>query len=104
MNLSSLPLPAGKTLSKPQSNLLGFMSSLGITAPSVNQSRVNPFSGVKCELSPLACALYDFITGARSSGIGPFTYQGQKVTVAQWDRARYLYLALYPESYYDLID
>ncbi len=103
MNLSSLPLPAGKTLSKPQSNLLGFMSSLGISAPPVPTSRRNPFSGIVREIPPLACALYDFITGTLNR-MGSLTYSGQKVTVPQWDRARYLYLALYPESYYDLID
>ncbi len=104
MNLSSLPLPAGKTLSKPQSNLLGFMSSLGISAPPLPTSRRNPFTGIVREIPPLACALYDFITGARQTGMGCLTYSGAKVTVAQWDRARYLYLHLYPESYYDLID
>lgn len=104
MNLTTLPLPAGKTLSKPQVNLLGFMSSLGVTAPASNQSRTNPFTRATHELTPLGCAIYDFVVNTRNPGMGPLTYAGQKVQVAQWDRARYLFLHLYPEQYYSLLD
>lgn len=104
MNLSALPLPSGKTLTKPQSNLLGFLSSVGVTAPAANEMRSNPYSGKSHNLSPLACALFDFVMNTRKPFAGPLSYGGNKVTVAQWDRARYLFLALWPKEYGDLLD
>jgi hypothetical protein len=103
MNLTNL-IPPGKTLSKPQTNLLEFISSLGVIAPSTPENRVNPFTGATHFLPPLACALYDFIIQTKAPFSGPLQYKGKKVLIGQWDRARYLFLHLWPDEYYDLID
>lgn len=103
-NLSTLPLPSGKTLSKPQTKLLEFISSVGVVAPAGPSIRVNPFTKVERPLDPLACAIYDFVVGTKTPFAGPLNYNGHKVLIGQWDRARYLFLHLWPGQYYDLLD
>ncbi len=102
--LTALPIPAGKKLSKPQTNLLIKMDKLCVPAPATPEPRKNPYSGAIHTLSPLGCALYDFIVESRGTRMGPLSYKGNKVNVAEWDRARYLFLELYPDEYYSLID
>ncbi len=104
-SLASLPIPAGKKLSKPQTNLLIQLDNFGVVAPAANETRTNPYTGKTHNLSPLACALYDFVTGARNNGWGtPISFNGHKVQVGQWDRTRYLFMDLWSDEYYDLLD
>ncbi len=62
--------------------------------------RVNPYSGVSVELCPLAANLTDWIV---SPVRGDQIHAGQ-LARGDWDRARYLFLALWPEAYYQLLD
>lgn len=105
MNLSSIQSPyKGKKLSKPQLNLLAKLESFGVTLGENPDKRANTFSGVIHELDPLAVALFDFIIKANGSRFGGLSFNGHKVNVNDWDRARYLFLHLWPDQYYDLID
>ncbi len=62
--------------------------------------RVNPYSRVGVELCPLAASLVDWIV---SPDRGGEIHAGQ-LARGDWDRARYLFLALWPEPYYQLLD
>lgn len=105
MNLNQITSPyQGKKLGKSQLNLLVTLAGFGVTMPESREIRTNPFSGVSKELDPLAVALYDFVVNTRNPGFGPLSFGRHKVAVGIWDRARYLFLALWPDEYYDLLD
>lgn len=105
MNLINA-VPAGKTLKKSQQNLLAKLSEFGVVAGNERQTRVNRISGVSRELDPLAVALFDFIMESYAHYLRnySFQYRGHKFPVGTWDRTRYLFLELWPDEYYDLID
>ena len=93
---------------KSDANLLAKLESFGVviteSAPAI---RLNRVSGVTRTLTPEACALFDFIMESYSNYLmtrGQFSYNGHKFPVSIWDRSRYLFLALWPDAYYDLID
>ena len=95
-------------LSKPEKNLLAKLESMGVTIAEVENSvRVNRVSGQSRTLSPVACALFDFVMESYASYLntrGQFSYNGNKFPVSVWDRTRYLFLKLWVNEYYALID
>jgi len=97
-----------KPMRKPYLNLLAKLESMGATiTESAPAPRLNQVSGVSCVLTPEACALFDFIMGSYRNYLatrGTFSYNGKTFPVSIWDRTRYLFLELWPEAYYDLID
>lgn len=106
MNLINA-VPAGKTLKKSQQNALVKIESFGVTLPASPEVRINQVSGVSRTLDPLAVALFDFIMESYRNYLvthGQFSYRGHKFPVSVWDNTRYLFLALWPDEYYDLID
>lgn len=104
MKLTDIKSPyQGKTLGKAQINLLAKLESLGVQIGTIREVRANRFSGVTKELDPLAVALFDFVMET-NTGFAPLSYRGQPVAVSYFDRARYLFLALWPDEYYDLLD
>jgi hypothetical protein len=78
--------------------------------PASPQPRTNPYTNVTHTLEPQAVVLYDFIVNAvgiiKSPNTLPrhVTYNGTITTKQNWDRARYLFLELWPNEYMDLID
>lgn len=58
--------------------------------------RTNPYSACTRQLSPFAAGLYDWIT-SHDPVRKPFTR-------SDWDNARYMFNACWPDEYYDLID
>jgi hypothetical protein len=86
-----------KAPTKPQLATLGRIEKLGYLKPAQNEKRTNPFSGISHTLEPLACQLYDFVTTRHHTC-------GLDYTRADWDRARYWFLANWPREYYDLLD
>lgn len=106
MNLKDL---AAKPLKTSQINLLAKLESFGVTAGTEKQERVNRMTGVRVMLDPLAVALFDFIMEVYYGPNGylatyGFNYRGHKFTVQLFDNTRYLFLALWPDAYSDLID
>ena len=85
-----------KPLTKTQIKLIATIEKLGFREPSAPQPRTNPFSGATFTLSPLACKVYDFITTRLVCG--------RDYTRKDWDNARYLFRAQWPNEYMDLID
>lgn len=59
----------------------------------------NPLSGAREILEPQAVALYDFI-----KGLELMIHQGKIKDIRTFDRARYLFLKLYPDAYMNLLD
>ena len=72
---------------------------LGFHEPEGRESfeRTNPFSGVTCRLTGLGCMMYDFITTKVHTC-------GRDYSRRDWDWARYMFLELWPDEYYKLID
>ena len=87
----------GKPLKKSQLRVLATVDRLGYIIPGNGEVRTNPYSGAACLLCPLAVALYDFITTQNYCC-------GRDYTRTDWDNARYLFLELWPDEYYKLID
>jgi hypothetical protein len=84
-----------------QQRLIDKLATKGlITAPSGNHRRVNPYSNVVVELCPLAAGLTDWIVSPHR---GPDIDSG-KLARNDWDRARMLFVTLWPDAYYSLID
>lgn len=97
----------GKKLMKSEENLLTKLSTkYGVDInPTAGGKIANPYSGVARELCPLAYSLAVWIIDSYRSGrvrgsCGPWG----DIPTADWDRARYLFLKLWPDEYYDLID
>lgn len=62
-------------------------------------SRTNPISGVSVQLNLAGASLHDTIISMYRN-----YERGMKFNSSEWDRLRYLFLKLYPNAYYDLID
>ncbi len=77
--------------------VLKTLELLSVPKPPTDQLRMNPYSGVKCQLCPEACQLYDFITSRH-------LVCGRDYTRTDWDTARYGFLELWPDEYFKLID
>ncbi len=103
MDTTNIKQRSGKPLSKSQINLLAKLEKLGVVVGNDSQVRTNPFSGVSCNLTPLAVALYDFVTKAYGSRMG-LVFNGQTVSVSTWDSSRYLFMAIWPDEYFKLLD
>ena len=90
------------SLTPVQGRLIDKLKTKGLvildTAPT--SVRRNPYSGEEVELLPLAAALVDWIVSPRRGD----EINAGKLARNDWDRARYLFLALWPEAYYSLID
>jgi len=99
INLETLTVHNGKKLSKSYQNTLKKIHALGVRVGTESAERVNPYSGAKHTLEPLAVMLYDFIILQYNAG-----NVGKLFPVSVWDNARYLFLTLWPDQYYDLID
>ena len=84
-------------IKKSYQNAIDKVRELGFKEPQTNEKRTNPFSGVSCELEPLAVMLYDFITVRNLTC-------GIHYTKQTWDNARYCFATLWPDEYYKLID
>lgn len=89
----------GQNLSKSQIRLLSKLAKLGIMSAQTKQTRTNPYSGVSCNLEPLAVTLYDFIINSHNAGL-----LGRFVPLTVWNEARYFFLEFWPKEYFDLID
>jgi hypothetical protein len=70
---------------------------LGFVEPATSEIRQNPYSGVSCELSPLAVMIYDFVTTTKF-------VCGKDYARQTWDNARYCFMEQWPDEYYKLID
>ncbi len=99
MKTTFVLLATGKTLTQPELNLLAKIDKIGFKATEVQGERVNPYTGVKHTLEPLAASLFDFIIDTYKANM-----VGSVFPVQTWDRARYLFLKLWPDQYGDLID
>jgi hypothetical protein len=60
-------------------------------------TRINPYSGALCKLTPFACMLHDFI-------VTRMFICGKDFTRQDWDTARYMFNEFWPDEYYKLID
>lgn len=100
----------GKKLTKSQINLLVKLAAkFSVTMGDSDEERKNPYTGASHVLCPLAVALYDFIVNSYKQGlVKGSTFASlsnpKAIPTAIWDKARYLFLALWPDEYYDLID
>jgi hypothetical protein len=103
MDTNLIKQQSGKPLSKSQINLLAKLETLGVVVGNDSQVRTNPFSGVSCNLTPLAVALYDFVVKAYGSRAG-LTFNGKTLSVSTWDNTRYLFMAIWPDEYFKLLD
>lgn len=95
-------MPTAIKLKPVQERLIAKLQTKGLVINSVlgTQPRANPFTGVTVTLEPLALALYDWIV---SPSRGDEINAG-KLAQNDWDRARYLFLTLWPDDYYSLLD
>lgn len=86
-----------KTMKPSQLKLIEQVRALGFKEPQFPEARTNPFSGVRHGLQPTACMLYDFITTKN-------LVCGKDYTRKLWDECRMLFLEIWPDEYYDLLD
>lgn len=93
MNITPLP----PKLKKSYVNAIAKVRELKFVEPAMKENRTNPFTGSTHTLEPLACMLYDFITTRT-------LVCGRDYTRQTWDNARYAFLTLWPNEYYDLLD
>lgn len=96
MNANTLPV----ALTPVQSRLIDKLTAAGLRVGTTAEERRNPFSGATLELPPLAVGLYDWIVSPQR---GTNIANGTELR-GLWDKARYLFLALFPDHYYVLID
>jgi hypothetical protein len=75
------------------------------------ETKQNPYTGVKCQLEPLAASIFDFIVEAdgvgASDALGQYEtvyYRQQVIPMKLWHEARYLFRDLWPSEYMDLLD
>lgn len=87
-------------LSPVQQRLIDKLQTKGLATLVSGSTRTNPYSGVTVELCPLAAALTDWIVSPQRGD----EIAAGKLARNDWDRARYLFLALWPEPYYQLLD
>jgi len=98
-NLSNITEINGKKLKKSQLNLLKKLEKLGVMPASEIADRVNPYSGARCTLPPLAVTLYDFVINSYNAGM-----VGRFVPLETWNNCRYFFLEFWPDEYFALID
>jgi hypothetical protein len=100
----------GKKLPKSHVNLLAKLAdSHGVTLPESGAERVNPYTGARHNLPPLAVALYDFIIENYRRGLvrgstAASMANPKAIPTQTWDKARHFFLAYWPTEYFDLID
>lgn len=93
----------GKKLTQPEVNLLNKLVETGYiheVLPSSAATRTNPFSQASRVLEPLAVVIYDFTV----AWMLDYERGLNKAPVSVFDRARYLFLKLWPDAYSELID
>lgn len=111
MNLVDIPscfTVNGKKLTQPQKNLLAkLQKTYGFDVDPDLTSAQNLCSGqVFDNLDSMVAALINFCTDAyRTYGMhGYMVVKGKKFTVQDYDRTKYLVLALDNQAYYNLLD
>jgi len=110
MNLTEYAIAKGYKLSKPDSNLLTKLENdykvrVGLDDPDPVYA-VNPVNGASCAVNPLIWLLHRFVirtysTYGSSAGMN---YNCKPVSIAIFDRVRYLILKLDKKAYAELID
>jgi len=65
----------------------------GLVVLNSSEAIINPFTGVRVMLEPLAVALYDYIKGCEMTG-----------NYKNFDQARYLFMERWPSEYMQLLD
>jgi hypothetical protein len=98
-NLDQITEIDGERLAKRHLATLKKIHKLGVTLRAEGATRTNPYSGISHQLSPLATTLYDFIINSYK-----FKMVGREVPVSLWDSSRHLFLEIWPDQYFDLID
>lgn len=83
-----------------QQRLIDKLTTKGLSLSTPAGARVNPYSGEGADLCPLAAALVDWIVSPNRGN----EINAGKLARNDWDRARYLFLDLWPDAYYTLID
>lgn len=108
--LKTLAVVNGKKLKASQVNLLAKLADkFGCTLADAPAIRDNPFTGKSHTLEPLAVTLFDFIVlNYRAGLVKGATVESltnpKAIPTATWDSARHLFLAIWPDAYFDLID
>jgi hypothetical protein len=108
-SLVSFAIAQGIKLSKPQTNLLNKLEAeYGVNIdpliPATGIQMLNRFGGNAATVNALVLALVQFVYGCNTDAFGPVTYRGKKVSVSDFDRARYTVLAIDPNAYSALLD
>jgi hypothetical protein len=98
-NLDQITEIEGQPLAKRHLATLKKIHKMGIRPRAEGATRTNPYSGISHQLSPLATTLYDFIINSYQAGM-----VGRHVPVSLWDSSRHLFLEIWPDQYFDLID
>lgn len=87
-------------LSKSEAKTLESIDKFEMWSPTGrDEARKNPYSGVEHMLNPLLVGLYDFIIDSHNNHL-----LIKIVPVNLWNKARYLFLRLDSQKFYDLID
>ncbi len=100
----------GKKLGKAHLNLLARLEEkFHVKLPDASQIRVNDYTGVSCQLCPLAVALFDFIIINFRSGLVKGSSMAsltnpRAIPTSVWDSARHFFATYWPDEYYKLID
>jgi hypothetical protein len=100
--MPSVTIPADPALKPVQERLIAKLRTKGLVSVRIDDDcvRHNPYSGVQVQLCPLAASLCDWIVSPRRG----HCIDQKLLSRNDWDRARMLFLALWPDAYYDLID
>jgi hypothetical protein len=110
MNLNDSTEINGKSLTKPEQNLLNtLVEKYGWQVFSmVHEVATNPLTGVSCVVDAKVGSLIDFVQKAymnyERAGDGTMTINRIKVNISFYDRVRYLVLKLDPKAYSSIID
>lgn len=111
MNLTDYTtrFPLAKKLTKPQTNLLFALDDMGVQLfVTDNVFCRNPITGFSATINPLLARLiewtYEVYASYDPMAGNPMNYRGKKVSVAVYDRVRYLVLAIDSSVYRDFLD
>ncbi len=111
MNLTELAIAKKVKLTKPQMNLLAKFDRLGATVsdnPADTVHIVNRITGYTANVSYLVGMLvnltYKLIESYEKSPTYTMTFNGKKVSIDDYDRVKYLVLALDSDAYKNFID
>lgn len=100
----------GKKLRKAQVNLFAKIAAKwNVTVPDEKAERVNPYTGKKHMLDPVAVALFDFIIDNYRKGLVygstmQSVHNPNAIPTKVWDSARHTFCEYWPDPYFDLID